>query len=316
MKYLSKIGSFIFYYIKSMRLYYAFVTLTAGWVGVAMYQTENTCSLLNKIITLAIMFVGWGVNQIINDYMGLEEDRINAPERPMVNGKLQAKPALFVSAFVISIAVIWSFVQNPLSLIPLLGGVLMNIIYSYAKGYGVWGNLAFGLSISACTWYSYVVLGGSLLGFFSNHWVVWSIVVLFNMIMTYFTYFKDYMGDKEAGKNTLVVKWGLQKASNIGVLISFIPVIIFAILYNGDNKFLISAILASILFLMTGLLFKKESQGKNTYFNLKYNFAALSASQGCLVCYLGFGLEGLTLTICSIIGVLGIFSLGYRNEKA
>ena len=313
---LSEIFSFLFYYLKSMRLYYAFVTLTAGWVGVAMFSSENPCNVMNKIITLAIMFIGWGVNQIINDYMGLEEDRINAPERPMVSGKLQPKPALLLSGIVIFVAVIWSFYNNPLSLIPLLGGVLMNIIYSYAKSYGIWGNLTFGLSISACTCYSYVVLGGSFQGFFSKHWGIWSIVVLFNMIMTYFTYFKDYLGDKEAGKNTLIVKWGLEKASNIGVLISFIPVIIFAILYNNDKNFLITAVLASILFLLTGILFKKEYEGKNAYFNLKYNFAALSASQACLVCYLGEGAEGLVLTVCSIILILGIFSLGYRNEKA
>ena len=299
-----------------MRLYYAFVTLTAGWVGVTIYNSENSCDFINKIITLAIMFAGWGVNQIINDYMGLEEDKINAPERPMVSGKLQAKPALLLSGTVIFTAVVWSFCQNPLSLIPLLGGVLMNIIYSYAKGYGILGNLTFGLSISTCTWYSYVVLGGSLLGFFSNHLEVWGIVVLFNMIMTYFTYFKDYFGDKKTGKNTLVVKLGPEKASNAGVLISFIPAIVFAILYNGDKDFLISALLASILFILTGILFKKENQGKNTYFNLKYNFAALSASQACLVCYLGESAEGLVLTVCSIILVLGIFSLGYRNEKA
>ncbi len=313
---MSSLLRFIFYYLKSMRLYYAFVTLTAGWVGVAMYCSESTPSLLNKIITLSIMFVGWGVNQIINDYMGLKEDRINAPERPMVSGKLQAKPALFVSVLVISTAVIWSFLQNPLSLIPLLGGVLMNIVYSYAKGYGILGNLTFGLSISACTWYSYVVLGGGLLEFFQKYWTVWVIVVLLNMIMTYFTYFKDYKGDKEASKNTLVVKWGLEKASNIGVIFSFMPVIILGTLYNGDRNFLVSIILASILFILTGILFKKDCEGKNTYFNLKYNFSALSASQACLVSYLGFGLEGLILTICSIIGVLGIFSLGYRNEKA
>lgn len=312
---LSKIGSFIFYYLKSGRLYYAFVTLTAGWVGVAMYQSESTCNVFNKIITLTIMFVGWGVNQIINDYMGLKEDRINAPDRPMVSGKLQAKPALLLSSIIILMAVIWSFCQTPLSLIPLLGGVLMNIVYSYAKGYGIYGNLAFGLSISACTWYSYVVLGGSLCGFF-NYWRILAAVVLFNMIMTYFTYFKDYLGDKEAGKNTLVVKWGLEKASNMGVLFSFVPAIILGALYDGDRNFLISAILASSLFILTGILFKKENDGKNTYFNLKYNFAALSASQACLVCHLGRSMEGLVLAICSIIWVIVIFSLGYRNEKA
>jgi hypothetical protein len=79
---------------------------------------------------------------------------------------------------------------------------------------------------------------------------------------------------------------------------------------------LISAILASSLFILTGILFKKENDGKNTYFNLKYNFAALSASQACLVCHLGRSMEGLVLAICSIVWVIVIFSLGYRNEKA
>lgn len=299
-----------------MRLYYGFVTLTAGWVGVAMYQSESVPSFLNKIITLSIMFVGWGVNQIINDYMGLEEDKINAPERPMVSGKLQAKPALALSAVIILTAIIWSFVQNPLSLIPLLSGVLMNIVYSYAKGYGVWGNLAFGLSISSCAWYSYVVLGGNLIKFFQNHWLIWGIIVLFNMIMTYFTYFKDYNGDKETGKNTLVVKWGAERAAKIGVIFSLLPVIVLGSLYNGNRSFLISSLLAGVLFVLTGILFQRNSQGKDTYFNLKYNFAGLSASQACLVCYLGIDLEGFLLTICSIMGVLGIFSFGYKNEKA
>ncbi len=298
-----------------MRLYYAFVTLTAGWVGVAIYNCEGTPDLLNKIIILSIMFVGWGVNQIINDYMGLKEDRINAPERPMVSGKLQAKPALVLSFVIISMAVIWSFFQNPLSLIPLLGGVLMNIVYSYAKGYGVWGNLTFGLSISACTWYCYVVLGGGIWEFFQKYWVIWETVILFNMIMTYFTCFKDVHGDREVDKNTPVVKLGVKKASNVGVLFSIIPSILLSVLYNGRTLFFISAILSGALFLITGILFKYQSSGKNTYFNLKYNFAALSASQASLVCYLGQDIEGFVLAICSITGVLSIFSLGYNNEK-
>lgn len=57
---LSRAGWFIFYYLKSMRLYYAFVTLTAGWVGVAMYNCKSTPNLSKKMIILSIMFVGWG----------------------------------------------------------------------------------------------------------------------------------------------------------------------------------------------------------------------------------------------------------------
>lgn len=247
--------------------------------------------------------------------MGLKEDRINAPKRPMVSGELQAKPALVLSSVIISIAVIWSFFQNPLSLIPLLGGVFMNIIYSYAKGHGVWGNLIFGLSISTCTWYCYVILGGGIGEFFQKYWDIWGLVVLFNMIMTYFTCFKDVNGDREAGKNTPVVKLGVERAANVGVLISIIPIILLNALCNGKVFFLISSILSSALFLITGILFKYQNSGKNTYFNLKYNFAALSTSQASLVSYLGQGIEGFILAICSVIGVLSIFSLGYNNER-
>ena len=308
-----------------MRLYYAFVTLTAGYVGVTMYQVENEVVFLNKIIVLTIMFIGWGVNQIINDYMGLKEDKINAPKRPMVSGKLLKAPSLILSASVILTAIIWSLIQNPLSVIALIFGVVMNIIYSYLKGFGILGNLSFGLSISSCIIYSYIVLGGSFHDFFTKYLNIWIIVIILNMIMTYFTYFKDYIGDKETHKNTLVVLWGLKKASNMGVIFSFIPLLIFACLYNKNIYFLISSLLASILFILTGILFKKENSGKNTYFNLKYNFAALSASQASLVCYISSknltssynfqNLEGLILTIVSILSVITIFNLGYKCEE-
>lgn len=302
-----------------MRLYYSFITLTAGWVGVAIYQSEfgsnSNSFFIDKISVLLIMFFAWGINQIINDYMGLKEDRINAPERPMVTGKLPIKPALLMSTFLLILAIIFSFYKNSFSIIPFLAGVLMNIVYSYAKGYLILGNLSFGICISACTCYTYVFLGGGLIEFFQKYWLLWLFVVIFNMIMTYFTYFKDYLGDKEAGKNTLVVSFGLNKASNFGFIISFIPLFIFIYLFKFDIFYLISAFLAVSLFLYTGFIYKKENLGKNTYFNLKYNFSALSVSQSVLVCHLGQGLEGLCLSLISIIWIFLIFSLGYKNEK-
>ncbi len=308
---------FIKNYIKSMRLYYAFVTLTCGWAGVAAYQSNNYVENIDKIIVLIIMFVGWGVNQIINDFMGLKEDRINAPERPMVTGKLRPVPALSVSIFVILIAIGWSVYKNPVSLIPLLGGVLMNIIYSWAKGFGILGNITFGLSISSCMIYGYTVLGGSILNFFEYKYTLipWLLIVAFNMIMTYFTYFKDYEGDKEAGKNTLVVLMGTKRASFFGLFFSVIPLLLFLILNSEDMYFVISYVIAGLMFCLTGFLFYRKNSGDETYFNLKYNFAALSACQSAIVAYY-YGIEGLILTVISIICVLTIFKLGYRNAKA
>src|SRR5665648_593575 len=71
-------------YIKSMRLYYAFVTGIAGWIGVAFYEyiatspfhtVEMVPAMDKKALILAMLFLSWGMNQIINDYLGLREDR-------------------------------------------------------------------------------------------------------------------------------------------------------------------------------------------------------------------------------------------------
>ncbi len=82
---MNNILSFAKTYIKSMRLYYSFVTGIAGWIGVAYYQyvanstgkigtsefiktIECPTSLTKMIIILIILFLAWGVNQILNDY--------------------------------------------------------------------------------------------------------------------------------------------------------------------------------------------------------------------------------------------------------
>jgi geranylgeranylglycerol-phosphate geranylgeranyltransferase len=162
---------FIKAYIKSMRLYYAFVTGIAGWVGVVFYDyiTKTNISLVSdilisqkKIIILVFLFLSWGINQIFNDYLGLKEDRINAPNRPMVTGELNAKAALLVSTLLlIGVGIITYVYLQPIAIMPLVVGVLLNIVYEYAKGYGILGNIVFGVMIGNCTVYGYLVSGGN-----------------------------------------------------------------------------------------------------------------------------------------------------------
>ncbi|MDD3927632.1 MAG: ubiquinone biosynthesis protein UbiA, partial [bacterium] len=73
-------------YVKSMRIYYAFVTGITGWVGVSLYHRlmPDHVNYMRSAMILLVLFLCWGVNQIFNDYLGLQEDRINAPNRPMV----------------------------------------------------------------------------------------------------------------------------------------------------------------------------------------------------------------------------------------
>ena len=102
----TEIFRFLKAYGKSMRIYYSFVTGIAGWVGVAYYQyiantvgergtsglertIEVPAPLSRQIVIILILFLAWGINQIVNDFLGYKEDKINAPMRPMVTGELK-----------------------------------------------------------------------------------------------------------------------------------------------------------------------------------------------------------------------------------
>ena len=152
---------FLWAYIKSMRLYYAFVTGIAGWIGVAYYshlEPEQT-SPFRSLLVLTLLFMTWGINQVVNDYLGLAEDRINAPHRPMVSGELNPRLALGLSLSLMGFVALLSWFLNPWTLVPIALGVALNILYETAKGWSLWGNIVFGLSIAMCTVYGFLASG-------------------------------------------------------------------------------------------------------------------------------------------------------------
>jgi len=161
---------FLKQYIKSMRLYYSFVTGIAGWIGVAYYEhavrAGQALQPRKKLVILTLAFLSWGINQVINDFLGLKEDRINAPERPMVTGELNPQNAVFLSVFLIllSFYVTWFYLE-PVAVIFLIAGVALNVLYETAKGHGVLGNIVFGIMISMATLYGFFASGGPLTHF-------------------------------------------------------------------------------------------------------------------------------------------------------
>ena len=94
---------FVIAYVRSMRLYFSFVTGIAGWIGVSFYDfcVPGGAGLARKGFILTMLFLSYGVNQVINDYYGMAEDRINAPHRPMVTGERNPRLALWVSALLL-----------------------------------------------------------------------------------------------------------------------------------------------------------------------------------------------------------------------
>ncbi len=292
---------FIKAYIKSMRLYYAFVTGIAGWIGVAFYEyiakspfqtVELVPETEKKALILIMLFLSWGTNQIINDYLGLKEDRLNAPNRPMVSGELNPEKALAFTGILLMMTLLITYTYlEPIALIPAILGIGLNILYEYAKGHGVFGNIVFGLMIAMCTAFGFLAAGPTASPYFTASRVsVLILVAVMNGLMTFYTYFKDYEGDKIAGKRTIIVSLGIEKSRYLAVISAFLPAGIFVLIYSNhfiearvNQMFLILAGLTFFLELWTGYLYYKNPQGERTYYSLVANFRACICGQATLI---------------------------------
>lgn len=305
MKRKNKILMFAKAYIKSMRLYYSFITGIAGLIGISYYQylaysTDNTNTNIYQptaspkfLLILAILFLSWGINQIYNDYLGINEDKINAPERPMVSGELNPFYAVSLSTILMLGALIITWVLlEPVAVIPLILGIALNFVYEYAKGYGIWGNVIFGIMISMCAVYSFFAAGKYDPTIFSiSSLLLIVFIALVNGLMTLYTYFKDYEGDKAAGKKTLVVKLGIERSQILALVACFLPLIVFLIIYFGfetwdyelNSIFIELGLLSTGLQLWTGYLYFRNPIGTGTYFSLSMNFRACACSESAII---------------------------------
>lgn len=318
---------FLLAYIKSMRLYYAFITGITGWVGVAFYQflEPQRTSLSRSAIILVLLFLSWGVNQIINDYLGLAEDRINAPHRPMVTGELAVRPALYLTAVLLAATVVVSYFLNPWAALAAALGIALNVLYEYAKAWSIAGNLVFGLMIAMCAVFGFFACGPAPdILITSNRICGLAIMVAANGLMTFFTYFKDYQGDLLAGKRTFIARYGLnigRIAGLIGTVLLFLLLLFFIVagwIPPSDilfpRSFIFCCLVAAFLQFWNVYLFFSNPKGRATYFNLQYNFRACVATEIALIALFNETLA-LYLLIVSYI-LIGFLFAFHKDEKA
>lgn len=193
---------FLYYYLRSMRLYYGFVTATTVLAGICI--APGTVSLVSPrcIAMLAFGFLAWGANQIFSDWCDRKEDAINAPHRPMVTGKLAPRPAFALSGAILAAIGAGSAFISLWTLPFLLAGGALNIAYSHLKRVPVLNCMVYAAAISCCALYAIAGTAGRLpdSGEFA-------FVALTNLpahfLMCHNSYYKDVPGDKAAGVRTL-----------------------------------------------------------------------------------------------------------------
>ena len=199
---------FLYYYLRSMRLYYGFVTATTVLAGLCLaHGTYNELKLswtlndfpwtLRDAGLLAMGFFAWGFNQIFSDWCDRKEDAINAPHRPMVTGALSPLPAFAVSAAGLAAIAVAGYLMSPWTLAFLALGGVLNIAYSLLKRVPVLNCLVYACAISCCALFA--IAGAA--------WrcpnaqeleFVWVWIVSAHFLMCHNSYFKDVDGDRAA----------------------------------------------------------------------------------------------------------------------
>ncbi len=306
-----------------MRLYYAFVTGISGWIGVSYYEylakngsdVEVYPGILKKVLLIIMLFLGWGVNQIINDYLGQKEDRINAPDRPMVSGELNPKAALTLSFSLLIICSIIAYrFLTPIGAFLIWIAVISNIVYQFSKAFGVWANITFGFMIAISPLIGFYSMGPTNVSFINGiPFIGFLFVALVNGILTYYTYFKDYIGDKEVGQKTLVVKLGLEKARWLSIILSILPVLFVIIVHSFisplsfSKEFILLGLLTVMLYGYNGYLYFRYTTGSKTYSSLKTNFRAGVCAETTLITLINPWL-GVCLFIVSYMFIGFLFS--------
>ncbi len=241
----------------------------------------------------------------------------------MVTGELYPSKALALSIVLLFLAggVTWFYLE-PIAVIFLFAGVLLNIIYEFAKGYSILGNVVFGLMITMATLYGGYACGPTQASFLAPHRASALILVwIINGLMTFYTYFKDYQGDKAAGKNTLVVKYGLNNARLIALFATFLPTAAFFILKMTNmlwipinSTFIMLGCLTVFIQAWTGVLYYRNPSGPKTYESLKTNFRACACGEAAIIAFFNPDLA-LWLFIMSYVFVGFLFDL-HANSKS
>ena len=221
---------FLYYYLRSMRLYYGFVTGTTTLAGVVLARAFSHRADWNwrDAVVLTVGFLAWGVNQIFSDWCDRKEDKINAPHRPMVSGELSPKPALALSAIFMLIFAAASYFVTPWCLLFLAAGGVLNLCYSLLKKVPFLNCLIYAVAITCCALYGFAGACGTMP---QSAWKALLTPLLLilpaHFLMCSQSYYKDKEGDRKSGIRTLQnllsdditlpLHWGLAMAYTLGI---------------------------------------------------------------------------------------------------
>ncbi len=184
-------------------------TSLAGALAVLMGgYVAGTGEWLNVILAVIATFLASAAANAWNDYLDIEIDRINQPDRPLPAGKISPRAALIFSFSLTGLALlIAAFISWPAFLVALVTAAALYIYSWKLKSTVLMGN-AIIATVSAVS----AIFGGVAAG--NVRPSLWLALIIFVTIMgrEVLKTLADYEGDLRGHCRTVATVWGLRRA--------------------------------------------------------------------------------------------------------
>ena len=224
-------GQIVLSYFTILRIVNGIVAGVAAAFGLVLSLpagVSNIDYLSLGLVVLAAALVSCQA-MIFNDIADREEDKINAPHRPIPSGKISVKTAYIYGVIVAILALITAVVIDVINglyglsvLTVIIFGGSLDLYDFKLKQLGIWGNATIGMNVTALFAYgalhTYLVYGGA---FQFVPIIVGAAAGLGNIGREVIKGLPDVEGDREAGVRTLAVKFGVKPAAAIGSFFLF-----------------------------------------------------------------------------------------------
>jgi geranylgeranylglycerol-phosphate geranylgeranyltransferase len=152
------------------------MTILGVFVGVLLSVGLTGIKTINFLLAIATVFLINSAGNVFNDYMDVEADKINRPERAIPSGKVKRKTALAFSIILFILGNMCALLINGFcATIALINSILL-ILYSISLQHKILiGNLTIGYLVG-----SVFLFGGAV--FFSIE-KIWIVIILSGLAM-------------------------------------------------------------------------------------------------------------------------------------
>jgi geranylgeranylglycerol-phosphate geranylgeranyltransferase len=249
---MGKIGD----YIQIIRPLNCFMMGFAVLVGIII--ATNSFTVFTRIpskVLLGFMtgFLLTGSSMVINDYIDVEIDRINEPDRPIPSGRISRKSALVYSIILGVLGILSSLFINIQSFVIAFVAFLVAISYNaWGKKTGLIGNMMVSFTVMIP-----LLFGSTIAEVLSDRIIVFSIIIfLANTGREITKGIVDIAGDRVRKVMTLAVKYGGRTAAEYAfsfylaaVILSFLP---YLLGFSGVI-YLVLVVIVDIIIVLSGL---------------------------------------------------------------